>query len=325
MIQHRDGIHLRLPSGQTIVADARRAVGDVNIVSHAHADHLLRSTDATVLCSKTTAAVARHRLDLDELASSETHDRITLIPSGHILGSRAALIEEDDTRYLYTGDVSTRDRVFLDGFEAVPADILIIETTYGRPKYRFPAQEIVERRLLEWIEDAGDVPLVFFGYALGRAQILQYLLKQVPDRRTLVDNTIAAVNDVIEAETNLSLDATRYDGGRLNADDVLVLPGRASNNGLVDTVCERDGAKTAGFSGWALDGSFGFNNGFDETFVLSDHCDFTELVEIVKAVNPDKVYTHHGFDEAFADHVSTELGIEAWPLKRHQTTITDFG
>jgi putative mRNA 3-end processing factor len=33
---------------------------------------------------------------------------------------------------------------------------------------------------------------------------------------------------------------------------------------------------------------------------LSDHCDFRELVDVVKRCNPDKIYTFHGFSEDFA-------------------------
>ncbi|MDY6778473.1 MAG: MBL fold metallo-hydrolase RNA specificity domain-containing protein, partial [Candidatus Nanohaloarchaea archaeon] len=59
-------------------------------------------------------------------------------------------------------------------------------------------------------------------------------------------------------------------------------------------------------------------------FPLSDHCDFDDLIELVKQVDPDQVYTHHGFDEAFASHLRAEEGFQAQALQRNQSTLRDF-
>ncbi|WP_226479906.1 hypothetical protein [Natrinema amylolyticum] len=51
-VRHRDGIHFERERGESgVVADARSAVGAVNVVSHAHADHTFRTTPETVVCS----------------------------------------------------------------------------------------------------------------------------------------------------------------------------------------------------------------------------------------------------------------------------------
>lgn len=153
MLRQKDGIHFEL--SKTIVADARSATGDVNVVSHAHADHLCRNHAATVVCSAETAALAEARTG-KSIEYTESTDDITLIPAGHIVGSRAALIEDGGRRYLYTGDVSTRDRLTLSGFEPVPADVLVIETTYGHPDYRFGDQSQLEAKIVDWIADTDD-------------------------------------------------------------------------------------------------------------------------------------------------------------------------
>jgi len=40
---------------------------------------------------------------------------------------------------------------------------------------------------------------------------------------------------------------------------------------------------------------------------LSDHCGFDDLVKLVKQVDPEKVYTTHGFDEEFASYLKESL------------------
>jgi Cft2 family RNA processing exonuclease len=40
--------------------------------------------------------------------------------------------------------------------------------------------------------------------------------------------------------------------------------------------------------------------GADYSFPLSDHCDYTELLQLVRDVSPETVYTTHGFTSEFA-------------------------
>jgi putative mRNA 3-end processing factor len=133
-IREKDGIHIE--GERKVVADSRSFRGDVNFVSHAHFDHMHQG-DGEVVSSELTAKLAEARSG--EKVDRTEAENIELLNSGHILGSSAALVKgEKDV--LYTGDVSMRDRVYLDGFEPVSADILIIESTYGIPAYRFPEQ-----------------------------------------------------------------------------------------------------------------------------------------------------------------------------------------
>ena len=322
MLRQKDGIHFEL--SRTVVADARSATGDINVVSHAHADHLCRNPDAAVVCSAATAALAEARTG-KTVEYTEDADDITLIPAGHIVGSRAALIEDDGRRYLYTGDVSTRDRLTLSGFEPVSADALVIETTYGHPDYRFPDQAELEGEIVDWIADA-DGPLFLFGYSLGRAQEIVALADRATNRRIVVHDAVAEMNAVVERVTDQRFRTVPHEEvDELTPEDVFVAPTHLARNGWVADLADRLDATKVGFSGWAVDTSYRYRGGYDETFVLSDHCDFDELRAVVAAVDPEIVYTHHGYDETFADHVATEMGIEAQPLKRNQTSLAEFG
>ena len=47
---------------------------------------------------------------------------------------------------------------------------------------------------------------------------------------------------------------------------------------------------------------------------LSDHCDYNELIELVKKSEAEKVYTIHGFVDEFAMDLN-KLGFTAQPLR----------
>jgi putative mRNA 3-end processing factor len=321
------GVTIDLDSGDRVVFDGT-APGDVRVLSHAHADHQVGRTAGPVVCSPLTAALVETRqhtaIEVDDTPAS-----VELPNAGHVAGSRAALVTDPDTgrRYCYTGDVCPRDRFYLDGFDPPDADVLILETTYGTPDYRLPPTDEVVAEINQWLADTRDRIAVMHGYSLGRAQKLQAIATEPEsDRsRVFVTDTVADVNAVVETHLDVAFDARRFsDDTTLEPGDVLVAPAGAARGSAVGNLLDRDDVVTAGFSGWAVDRSFRYRRGYDAGFPLSDHADFDELVEIVRAVDPDRVYTHHGFAEAFARHLTIEHGFETRALKRDQATLADY-
>ncbi|WP_336364824.1 mRNA 3'-end processing factor [Halalkalicoccus salilacus] len=329
----RDGVRIDLTTGETVVADATEPDGDIVVLSHAHGDHLYTRAPTDVICSDLTAQLAAARRKDEGPLSRTSHPRIEQVSAGHVPGSCATIVEDSDgTTYLYTGDFSTRDRFSLDGFdaEAVAAEydinVLITESTYGKPEYVFEEQETLENRIIDWLNDTDETPVILFGYTLGRAQELELLVDRSERDRLFVTEAIERMNDVIGPAHGVDFAAERY--GRdvtIGAGDVLVLPAQTNKLSFVDRIVENTGALKAGFSGWAIEDSFKYRGDYDETFVLSDHSDFTELTATVETLNPERVYTQHGFADAFATHIETILGIDAQSLKENQTSLGEFG
>ena len=253
------------------------------------------------------------------------HPNVELLNAGHIAGSRAALIDDGEQTYLYTGDISTRDRFYLRGFEPPNADVLVIESTYGKPEYVFPEQETLEQEIVDWLDDTLDAPVLLFGYSLGRAQKLQRLVQRSDRSRLFVTEAISRLNRALEDAYDIEFEDQRYHSEtELSEGDALVLPMQTNHLDFVEAIAENTGAVKAGFSGWAIEESFKYRGGYDVTFPLSDHCDFTELCNVVEAVGPEMVYTHHGFAEKFADYLVAETGVTAQALKKNQATLSDF-
>ena len=320
-VQYRDGIELTLSDGTRVVCDADTPDGDVNIVTHAHGDHY-PDGEATAVCSSLTAEIATARRD-DPLYRT-TDDRVELLPAGHVAGSRAASVTDPDgTRYLYTGDICTRPRFYLDGFEPPSADVLITEATYGEPGYVFPEHDALMGDIRTWLRDTDD-PVLLMGYAFGRAQKLQLLANQSDRDRVFTTNAVMRVNEAIEAHLDVTFDVRRYeDETTLQSGDALILPMTSGRINWIDQLAEDTGAVKAGFSGWAIDRSFKFRGDYDVTFPLSDNCDFEELLDMVAAVDPDQVYTQHGSAAELAEHLTDE-GYEATSLRRNQFSLEDF-
>jgi putative mRNA 3-end processing factor len=319
-VRQRDGIEVELSDGTRVVCDATEPGGDVAVVSHAHGDHL-PGGEATAVCSPLTAALGTARRD-DPLHRAGD-DRIDLLPAGHVAGSRAALIRDPDgTRYLYTGDVCPRSRLYLEGFDPPDADVLIVEATYGEPGYQFPPHETVASEILDWFADT-DAPVLLFGYALGRAGKLQ-LLAERAGRTVYATDAVLRVNEAIEAHRDVAFPAAEYGGDDdLTASDALVLPASTARFDWVDALAAETDAVKAGFSGWAVDESFRYRGNYDATFPMSDHADCSELLALVDAVSPERVYTQHGSADALARRL-TAAGYDAQALRRNQTSLGEF-
>lgn len=331
-VRHSNGVVITTQSGDRVACDGT-ATADATVLSHAHTDHLIGSTPGPVLCSPITAALAAARRTAapgDHRRTLETESlHIELVDAGHVIGSRAALVTDlpAERTYLYTGDISTRDRLFLDGFDPPSADVLIIEATYGKPRYRFPPTDVVVRAIHSWLDAVDDRVAVLFGYPLGRAQTLQRIAADGigADRGVFVHPSIAELNAVITEHGQLSLDYPSIDGDiNVKSGDVVILPGSPTRSTALDRLAREHPVTTAGVSGWAIENGFRYRGDYDKTFPLSDHCDFSELLAVVEAVDPAMVFTTHGFATSLAEHVRRSFGIDARPLKRNQTTLTEF-
>src|SRR5207249_2152395 len=96
---------------------------------------------------------------------------LTLLPAGHIFGSAMSLIEANGETLLYTGDFKLRPGLSAEPCEPHQADILVMETTYGRPQYVFPPAAEVMKGVIRFCREAldNDETAVLLGYSLGKS------------------------------------------------------------------------------------------------------------------------------------------------------------
>ena len=147
-------------------------------VSHAHGDHIapheeivVSEPTARLMQSRLPGARAEHVLPFGERRTAHGLD-VMLLPAGHIFGSAQCLLFAGDETLLYTGDFKLRSGKSAEPAQWRQADTLIMETTFGLPRYRFPPTEEVIDQMVAFCRetiDAGEVP-VLLGYSLGKAQ-----------------------------------------------------------------------------------------------------------------------------------------------------------
>jgi Cft2 family RNA processing exonuclease len=284
-------------------------------VSHAHADHIARHELA--FATPATACLYRHRLGARHRVREMPYRvpvefgglRLTALPAGHCLGSAMLFAENGDRSLLYTGDFKLGPSATAERAELPHADILIMECTFGRPRYRLPPREEVISRLMELVLTAladGRTPVIH-AYPLGKSQEVTKLLT---DRgvRVLQHPVIYEVSRVYQ-QCGIDLGDFAMAGGRPpNGRAVVTLPRGARDfrlRGLGQTV-------SIAVTGWAADASAKHRFGVDHALPLSDHADYDQLVETVRRVEPREIYCTHGPAE-FADHLR-DLGFNAHPL-----------
>ena len=298
----------------TIHLDPKRGTDNgIAFVSHAHIDHLHRQNGGLVITSRQTSEIAKIRGYSIENYSEE-YENFSLVDSGHILGAKGLLFGDG---IFYTGDISIRERAFMKGARVPKCKVLITECTFGMPEYVFPKIDQTVKRVNEMISEmySKGRPVILLGYELGKAQILSYLFSHW---EPYYHDSVKRVNDVYRRfGVNLPDSVGHSEAERAGLLDkkpwLMIAPNMSGKNQFVQQMKSRYGAITIGFSGWAQSSRFAFARQHDYSLPLSDHCDYNELVQLVKNCEPEKIYTVHGFVEEFASDL-VRMGYDAQPL-----------
>jgi len=307
------GVHL---SGAGLWLDPR-GPRELAFVSHAHSDHTARHR--RTICTPATARLMEARMGegdgaFELLEYGETRSfgawKATLLPAGHVLGSAQILFSSDEGTLLYTGDFKLRPGRAAEAAQARPADTLVMETTYGLPRYQFPPAEKVTADVLKFCVEAledGETP-VLLGYALGKAQEILATLHGA-GLPVMLHGAVWKLARIYEEFGVRFPPYTPYEAGEA-AGHVLICPPNANGSRMLSRIKKR---RVAMLTGWAMDAGAHYRLQVDAAFPLSDHADYNDLLRHVEAVAPKRVLTLHGFAQEFARDLRAR-GVEAWAL-----------
>jgi len=237
--------------------------------------------------------------------------QVTLLPAGHILGSAQFYLEADGESLLYTGDFKLRPGLSAEKTQWRQADTLIMETTFGLPKYRFPPTGQVMAELVAFCAKCleEDHTPVVLGYSLGKAQEILCALARAGMTPVLHETVHKMTKIYRDLQPGFPCAYEKFDGQEM-AGKVLICPPGASRGSLVARIAKR---RTAVMTGWAIEPGAKYRYGCDAAFPLSDHADYEDLVRYVELVKPKRVLTLHGFASEFAADLRRR-GVEAWSL-----------
>jgi len=219
-------------------------------------------------------------------------------------------IKADDETLLYTGDFKLRAGLSAERCEPRHADVLIMETTYGRPQYQFPPSNDVIQGVIRFCREAldNDETPVLLGYSLGKSQELLCGLGDA-GLPLMLHGTVHKLTKIYEAFGQCFPPYERYEAGSAQG-RVLLCPPNVAGSAMLRNLGR---TRVAVLTGWAVDPNCRFRYQAHAAFPLSDHADFPDLLEFVKQVAPKKVYTLHGFAAEFAQTLR-DLGYDAQAL-----------
>lgn len=325
-VRYTGGIHL--PEPDLWLDPPRRKT--CAFVSHAHSDHFARH-DWT-LCSEPTARLVSRRYGEPRgrtVATLAFHEPlewngfvIELLPAGHILGSAMLHLTRlsDGASLLYTGDFKLRHGLTAEPAFVRQADTLIMETTFGRPQFRFPSRDHVIAGIHQFVQTHMDrkVIPVLLGYSLGKAQEILASLRGGP-WPIMVHDAALDLMDAFHEHGCVFPTHRPFDPGAA-AGHVLVLPPNAARTPAVRSL---PAISCAMLSGWALMKGAKYRYGVDEVLPLSDHADYDELLQCVELTRPSRIFTVHGYTTDFARDLRAR-GFDAWSLVENEQMELQF-
>ena len=288
--------------------DSRRR-REFGLISHAHSDHTARHQQP-VMTRNTGLLLAEYfingsrgskpiLLDYHEPLETEAYS-LELYPAGHCLGSAQVMVTSKRTgeRLLYTGDFKPRPSPTNEPLEPASCDILVMEATYGHPKYVFPPEEqaldTACRILRSWLAQ-GEKPVVH-AWRLGKAQELLHILLGRGFDAALEESVYQVARTYEEGGVVFPGEFKPFDG-RWPEGRVLICPPGKSGRAALEGV---RGLRILNLTGWAADDGDHWARRGDANLPYSDHADFQELVDYVGLVRPKEVYTVNGFPDLAA-------------------------
>ncbi len=315
----------------------------VRIISHAHSDHMLglrESLQRSALIIATPATIElveelgrlsmRNRYLFRQKALplqyhrkiSYEGEKLFLAPARHIVGAAQVVVEtENGVRIAYTGDFR------LKGTEIIMSpDVLIIEATYGSPRFRRPFKEEVEELLIDLVLDSvRKRPVVVYGYYGKLQEAMEILRRGGVEEPFVMPEKIYRVTRIAEKYgymiDNYYMD-TSISGKEIMARGrgyiYFAHMARARYRRL-------SGVSNIVLSGWEFREPVRRLDAVSWLVALSDHADYDELIEYVRRSRPRLVIvdaSRQGAADELADAVRRLLGIPAITLPSNQPPET---
>lgn len=298
------------------------------LITHGHADHARsghhhvwatgQTLDIMALRYGSDFCAEAHEVSLRTPCQVEGVD-VEFWPAGHVLGSAQILVSHRGTRILVSGDYKRRNDPTCLPFEFVPTsepvDVFITEATFALPVFRHTDDDQQIANLLNSVAQFPDRTHLVGVYALGKAQRVIGLLRQAGyDETIYIHGALKALCDYYSSQgIELGdLQPATIEGGKKSdfAGQIVLGPPSA----FADKWSRRFANPLICFaSGWMQIRQRAKQRGVELPLILSDHCDWDELLDTITRLNPREVWVTHGRDDALV-HWCQINQIRAKPL-----------
>ena len=228
---------------------------------------------------------------------------VTLMPAGHILGSAQIVIDYNGQRAVISGDYKRHVDPTCDPFELVACDLFVTEATFGLPVYRHEPDTAEVQKLLASLRDFPERTHQVGVYGLGKCQRLIKLIRQAGYERPIwLHGALRSMTDYyVSRGIDLGEVPNATDAPGKLAGEIVLSPPSA----LGDRWSRRFADPLAGFaSGWMRIRGRVRQRGVELPLIISDHCDWPELLQTVTETGAREVWVTHGREEALVHELS---------------------
>ncbi len=290
--------------------DPHQAV-DRAVITHGHSDHA-RAGHGAVLATAETTAVMKVRLGeqcagaLQALAFGDSlrlgDVTVELKPAGHILGSAQVVMTYGAQRAVVSGDYKRRADPTCLAFEPVTCDLFVTEATFGLPVFRHPPDTQEIAKLIASHARFPERTHMVGVYGLGKCQRLIALLRAAGYDRTIwlhgaleklcalyvsLGQDLGALSPVSAATASL-------------AGEIVLCPPSA----LADRWSRRmTDPVTCVASGWMRVRGRARQRGVELPLIISDHCDWPELLATIEETGAGEIWVTHGREDALVHQI----------------------
>lgn len=320
LLPRPDGLYC--PAGDFYI-DPVRPVARA-LITHAHSDHAV-SGHGAVLATRQTLDIMAIRMGPDFTGRRQDAPfgaridlggvTVSFHPAGHVLGSAQIAVESGGLRIVAAGDYKRRPDPTCAPFEPVACDIFITEATFGLPVFRHPDPLDEIRRLIDSLAQFPDRSHLVGVYALGKAQRVIRLLRDAGyEAPVFLHGALRRLCDYYTTE-GIALgelaEATQARGRAADFAGAVVL---GPPSAFAATWIRRFSDPLIAFaSGWMTIRARRRQRGVELPLVISDHCDWDELLATLTELSPAEVWVTHGREEALVRWCGLN-GLAARPL-----------
>lgn len=297
---------------------------DRALVTHGHADHA-RPGHKHVLATQETLDIMALRYGENHAGATQSAalgaiqtiggTTVSFHPAGHVLGSAQIAVEHKGTRIVASGDYKRGNDPTCASFEPVACDVFITEATFALPVFRHPDDRAEIRKLLKSVEQFPERSHLVGAYALGKAQRVIALIREAGyDKPIFIHGAMQKLCDYYQSQgidLGVLSPATLETGKKGDFAGAIIV---ATPSAFADKWARRFPDPIAAFaSGWMQVRQRAKQRGVELPLILSDHCDWDELLATIREISPQEVWITHGREDALTRWCELN-GFKARPL-----------
>ena len=192
----RDLSGILLPDSGRLQEEEAEYANRHTFSKHRPALPLYTRRDAEQALARLTPVDYEHEFQVDGV-------RLTLRPAGHLLGAALVEVVADGSTLLFTGDLGRpNDPLLWPPSAPRPADYAVVESTYGNRRHDPRDPKILLAEVINRTVARGGVVIVP-SFAVGRAQLLLYLIHQLKQARAIPDLPVFLNSPMAASATQL--------------------------------------------------------------------------------------------------------------------------